>query len=328
MAGLVGAVIGAGIGLLYTAVQDLMQSGDPDPAKIKAVKDAQMQRMQELVDEGVESGEAYQQAKKETALAMEEAMKVTDNVTGGDYFAAAATGAAMGAIPFGAIAKGASKLGKGAAGKVGSFLERQGMTPKSRAMIGKTSDIRGMGAKTDIRGMGETSDIRGMGEASSLIGRTSPRTGAASSRRAVPVGDGVGSPHPMEGASSPLGKLRQADVWDDPVPTRGLPFRGNKTIDVTAERVTPRLGMSPRRTSGSPDTFGDEQINLGMADDATLNPAIDDIIDAAMGAAPKRLSFIPSAAPIGKAAQMERMRALRDLAVQQSKEAAWRSMGR
>jgi hypothetical protein len=66
-----------------------------------------------------------------------------------------------------------------------------------------------------------------------------------------------------------------------------------------------------------------------MADDALLNPAVDDIIEAAMRQEPLRLGMGAAAkAPISKQAQMERMRALRDLASSVAKEEAWRRSGR
>jgi len=108
-----------------------------------------------------------------------------------------------------------------------------------------------------------------------------------------------------------------ADVWpEDPVIGRHRPgqqrsrleSREPKTIDTTAEVVQPRLGM---------------------ADDALLNPAVDDIIEAAMRQEPLRLGMGAAAkAPISKQAQMERMRALRDLASSVAKEEAWRRSGR
>jgi hypothetical protein len=252
MGGIVGAAIGAGIGLLMTAVSDLMQSGDTDPAKIKAVKDAQMQRMQELVDEGIDSGEAYQQAKKETALAMEEAMKVTDNVTGGDYFAAAATGAAMGAIPFGAIAKGASKLGKGAASKVSSFL-RKAPTPKADA-----GNFRSGGRAAAERG--SLDRVSPVSEGPNGLRLNGPST------RGVPVGEGVSGPSPMRPKQPPI---KDAELWPEDTKIAGnLPLK-TRTMDVGAGRDVPALGM---------------------ADDATLN-SIDDIIDAAMSARPARVGY-------------------------------------
>ncbi len=86
-----------------------------------------------------------------------------------------------------------------------------------------------------------------------------------------------------------------------------LSFKEPRTIDTTAERITPRIGMG---------------------DDATLNAAADDIIESAMAAMPKGIGMVERAAPVSKAAQMARMRALRDLAIQQSKEDAFRRMGR
>jgi hypothetical protein len=152
--------------------------------------------------------------------------------------------------------------------------------------MGAKTDIAGMGAKTDLR-----SDIRGMG--------------ATSSRRAVPVGEPV---DPMTGATSKLPPLKNADVWpEDPTIAGRLSFKGPRTVDTTAERIVPRLGMR---------------------DDATLNAAADDIIESAMAAVPKGIGYSPAAAPVSKAAQMTRMRALRDLAIQQSKEDAFRRMGR
>jgi hypothetical protein len=91
-----GAIAGAAFGLLRTAVEDMLQDSTPDPAKIAAVKDAQRQRMEELLGEGVPRAEAFDQAKAETREAMKEAMTVTDNVTMGDYVGNMTTDALMG----------------------------------------------------------------------------------------------------------------------------------------------------------------------------------------------------------------------------------------
>lgn len=129
---LVGMAVGAGLSLLSTAIADLMQSDEPDPAKIQAVKDAQKARFDELVSEGMDRPQAYLQAKKETADEMEKASEVTDQVTAKDYIASGALGAAAGAIPFGAIAKGAGSL----AGKARSFLGGKAPVPTESVVGG------------------------------------------------------------------------------------------------------------------------------------------------------------------------------------------------
>ena len=292
-----GAIAGAAFGLLRTAVEDLLQDDAPDQAKIDAVKEAQQKRMEELLAEGMPRPKAFDQAKAETREAMKEAMAVTDNVTMGDYIGNMTTDALMGGGLGWAsgTARGASALNKAK-----SFLGR-GVKPGDASPIpGVKTDIRGMGASSDIRGMGQSSlnsqmapgrmpiigkpatpslnapGPTGMGVADDILPGAKSELmsgipGARSSLRAVPVGPATGGAHPMEGASSKLGKLVQADVWpEEAVAAARLGMRNPKTIDTTAELVSP---------------------GLGMADDALLNPMIDDIINAAMGQAPKRIGF-------------------------------------
>jgi hypothetical protein len=258
------AIGGAITGLIAVAIEDLMTDPTPDPEKVAKLEEAKDAAIQDFMSRGMNKIEAVTRAEALTEKLAQEVEASKKDVGFGDYVAGAATGAALGLVPFGAIAKGAGKLGGG----VKSFLERQGMTPASRAMVGKTSDIRGMGAKTDISQMGAKTDIAGMGETSSLVGRSSPRPGAYSSRRAVPVGEAEDA---MTGASSKLPPLKNADIWPEEKIAGNIGMKAPRTIDTTAERVTPAIGMS---------------------DDALLNREIDDVIDATMAARPKGIGMV------------------------------------
>jgi hypothetical protein len=76
----------------------------------------------------------------------------------------------------------------------------------------------------------------------------------------------------MTGASSKLQPLKNADIWPEEKMASGrLSFKEPRTVDTTAERITPRIGAS---------------------DDALLNREIDDVIDAAMVARPKGIGMV------------------------------------
>ena len=285
------AVGGAVVGLLMTAVADFMQSDEPDPDKVEAVKEAQAERLRELMDQGVEENEANAQVAAETSEAMVEAMKPVDRVTGKDYAGAAIGGAISGGMfpvagaAGSAIAK--SGIGQKVAGKLPSFLRsKPAVATPAAATAAPVAASAAVKDQVYSSGFKSPTVERGLRGEFDSVTPDVPRLTTTSFR----MGEGN-------------------------IPTRpnnrglNIGMREGKTIDVASERLPPRLDM---------------------ADDATLNAAVDEIIEQAMSPRPLRIGYTKSFVrpSTSKKAQMERMFAMRDPMAQAiSKDEAFRSMG-
>jgi len=279
---LLGGIIGGVGGLIFTAVQDLLSSDTPDPEKIKAVKDAQEQRAQELMDEGVPAAEAYATADEETREAMAEASKVEDSVTAGDYLGNAVTGASLGAGVGWAsgTARGASALNKAK-----SFL---GMGKKEAPRV--ESAIGGVRTTDPARTAQQIEASRGIKGPAMQDAMERIAAERLASKPPVPVSVIDDVIAPVAKAAPRRGRVQSvgSDV------ARSMEEKAAEAAAKGDEMMFKRLGSPgrPYASDAGPGNF------LGFGDDPKVVREIDDIINAALSKyAPVKPVAVPNRLP-------------------------------